>query len=62
MTVRDLTRGPREYRSKPEGAEAALQALVAGGFGCWDTATGRMKGGRPAERFRLMPRRTVREC
>ena len=62
VTVRDLTRGPREYRNNPEGAEAALQALVAAGFGCWDTATGGTKGGRPAERFRLTPRGKAREC
>jgi hypothetical protein len=62
VTVRDLTRGPREYRNKPEGAEAALQALVAAGFGCWDTATGGTKGGRPADRFRLTPRGKAREC
>lgn len=62
VTVRDLTRGPREYRNKPEGAEAALQALVAAGVGCWDTATGGTKGGRPAERFRLTTRGKAREC
>ncbi len=29
VTVRDLTRGPREYRNKPEEAEAALQRLAS---------------------------------
>jgi hypothetical protein len=61
VTVRDLTRGPREYRNRPEDAEAALQALVAAGFGCWDTAGAGAKGGRPAERFRLTPRGKARE-
>jgi hypothetical protein len=62
VTVRDLTRGPREYRNKPESAEAALQGLVAAGFGCWDTAAGGAKGGRPAERFLLTRRGKAREC
>jgi hypothetical protein len=62
VTVRDLTRGPREYRNDPARAEAALQALVAAGVGCWDTATGSAKGGRPADRFRLTPRGKAREC
>jgi hypothetical protein len=53
-TVRDLTRGPREYRDKPEVAEAALRALVAAGVGCWESTNGGTKGGRPTERFRLM--------
>jgi hypothetical protein len=62
VTVRDLTRGPREYRNDPTRAEAALQALVAAGVGCWDTTTGGAKGGRPADRFRLTPRGKAREC
>jgi hypothetical protein len=62
VTVRDLTRGPRDYRNNPEGAEAALQALVAAGFGYWDTVTGGTKGGRPAERFRLTPRGEEQKC
>ena len=61
VTVRDLTRGPREYRNKPAVAEAALQALVAAGVGCWDTATGGRKGGRPTERFQLTPRGRARD-
>lgn len=61
VTVRDLTRGPREFRNKPESAEAALQALVAAGWGCWETATGGTKGGRSADRFRLTPPGRARE-
>ncbi|MFZ2874576.1 MAG: DUF3987 domain-containing protein [Phycisphaerales bacterium] len=56
-TVRDLTRGPREYRGDPERAAKALGELVASGVGRWevdDHAGGR---GRPADRFRLLSRR-----
>ena len=56
-TVRDLTRGPREYRGDPERAAKALGELVAAGVGRWevdDHAGGR---GRPADRFRLLSRR-----
>jgi hypothetical protein len=56
-TVRELTRGPREYRGDPERAAKALGELVAAGVGRWevdDHAGGR---GRPADRFRLLSRR-----
>lgn len=56
VTVRDLTRGPREYRGDPERAADALGDLVAAGVGRWeldDHAGGR---GRPADRFRLLSR------
>jgi predicted ArsR family transcriptional regulator len=56
VTVRDLTRGPREYRNDPERAREALSKLVAAGVGRWevdDHAGGR---GRPADRFRLLSR------
>jgi CRISPR-associated protein Cmr3 len=38
VTPRDLARGPRRFRRKggTEGAEVALQDLVAKGFGTWD--------------------------
>ncbi|MBC7834525.1 MAG: DUF3987 domain-containing protein [Phycisphaerales bacterium] len=57
VTVRDLTRGPREYRGDPERATKALGDLVTEGVGRWevdDHAGGR---GRPADRFRLLSRR-----
>ncbi len=57
VTVRDLTRGPREYRGDPERAAKALGELVAAGVGRWevdDHAGGR---GRPADQFRLLSRR-----
>lgn len=56
VTVRDVTRGPREYRGDPERAAKALGELVAAGVGRWevdDHAGGR---GRPADRFRLLSR------
>ena len=56
VTVRDLTRGPREYRDADK-ATKALAELVASGVGRWevdDHAGGR---GRPVDRFRLLSRR-----
>ena len=60
VTVRDLTRGPREYRDADDPtakAAKALGELVVKGAGRWefdDHAGGR---GRPADRFRLLSRR-----
>jgi putative DNA primase/helicase len=56
-TVRDLTRGPREYRGDPERAAKALGELVAAGVAVWDHDDHGTKGGRPAERVRLVSRR-----
>lgn len=53
VTVRDLTRGPREYRNT-ERAAKALGELVASGVGRWEVDTHGPKGGRPADRFRLL--------
>lgn len=55
MTVRDLERGPRQYRDAGKAAKA-LGELVASGVGRWevdDHAGGR---GRPVDRFRLLSR------
>lgn len=55
-TVRDLTRGPREYRGDPERAAKALGELVAAGVGRWEVDAHGPKGGRPADRFWLLSR------
>jgi hypothetical protein len=57
VTARDLTRGPREYRGDPERAAKALGELVAAGVGRWEVDAHGPKGGRPADRFRLLSRR-----
>ncbi|MFN7021511.1 MAG: DUF3987 domain-containing protein [Phycisphaerales bacterium] len=57
VTVRDLTRGPCEYRGDPERAAKALGELVAAGVGRWEVDDHGPKGGRPADRFRLLSRR-----
>ncbi len=60
LTVRDLTRGPREYRDPDDPtakARAALDELVKAGRGRWgpdDHAGGR---GRRTDRFQLLSRR-----
>ena len=51
-TLRDLSRGPREYRDK-EVAESALDALVATGRGAWEEKVAGEKGGRPTKVFVL---------
>ncbi len=56
-TVRDLTRGPREYRGDPERATKALGELVAAGIAVWVHDDHGPKGGRPTERVRLVSRR-----
>lgn len=48
VTVRDLTRGPRQYRKKPEAAEATLKELARAGFGYFDI-------GRKSNVFHLLP-------
>lgn len=61
VTVRDLTHGDRAYRGEPEAAERALSALVEAGIGRWETDAHGPKGGRPAQRFRLVSTVTVTE-
>lgn len=56
-TVRDLTRGPREYRGDPERAAKALGELVAAGVAVWIHDDHGPKGGRPTDRIRLVSRR-----
>ncbi len=51
-TVRDLQRGPRQYRAG-DAAEAALADLVKRGFGYWVSAPPGKTGGQPARVFRL---------
>jgi hypothetical protein len=55
-SVRDVTRGPSEYRRKPEAARHALADLVARGVAVWDHEPPGPKGGRPHERVRLVRR------
>ena len=52
-TVRDLQRGPREFRGHAETARAALDALVKAGLGRWESPAPAGSGGRPTEVFRL---------
>lgn len=54
VTVRDLARGPKPYRSNPERARAALSELVDAGVGAWEWEATGAQGGRPPERFRLL--------
>ncbi|MCK6486689.1 MAG: DUF3987 domain-containing protein [Phycisphaerae bacterium] len=56
VTVRDLTRGPREYRRDPERAANALGELVEAGIGRWEGDPPGPKGGRPTDRFQLLSR------
>ncbi|MFO0857075.1 MAG: DUF3987 domain-containing protein [Phycisphaerales bacterium] len=53
VTVRDLMRGPREFRGDAVRAEEALNKLVAAGFGRWESNAQSSKGGRPTAVFRL---------
>jgi hypothetical protein len=39
-TMREITRGPREYRQNPENAEADMADLVKSGIGRWETTIG----------------------
>lgn len=50
VSVRDLSRGPREFRT---GAREALQALADAGVGTWGYPSPQNVGGRPSERFTL---------
>lgn len=53
VTVRELTKGMRQYRGKPDEARDVLTALVQAGYGRWEYAAKGMMGGRPTERFVL---------
>ncbi|MBL8761336.1 MAG: hypothetical protein JNL50_08550, partial [Phycisphaerae bacterium] len=61
VTARDLTHGVRAYRGDPDAAERALSALAEAGIGHWETDAHGPKGGRPAQRFRLVSTVTVTE-
>jgi hypothetical protein len=61
VTARDLTHGVRAYRGDPDAAERALSALVEVGIGRWEADAHGPKGGRPAQRFRLVSTVTVTE-
>jgi hypothetical protein len=61
VTARDLTHGVRAYRGDPDAAERALSALVEAGIGRWEPDAHGPKGGRPAQRFRLVSTVTVTE-
>lgn len=54
VSVRQLTKGIREYRNDRNRAEAALEGLVKRGVGNWEEATRGALGGRPVRRFRLV--------
>jgi len=53
VTARDLTHGLRQFRGKPDAAEAALAGLVQAGVGVWEDVPADKKGGRPKRVFRL---------
>lgn len=53
ITVRDLRRGPRQYRSQ-EAAREALDGLVQAGLAVWEHPPGGKAGGRPVRRVRLV--------
>ena len=57
-TVRDLARGPRQYRDTDKAAKA-LGELVAAGVGRWEVDDHGGGRGRPVDRFRLLSRRGV---
>lgn len=61
VTARDLTHGVRAYRGDPDAAERALSAMVEAGIGRWEADAHGPKGGRPAQRFRLVSTVTVTE-
>ena len=53
VTVRDLQRGPREFRGDAEAAESALQELIEAGLGQWAHIPAGPVGGRPTRVFQL---------
>ncbi len=58
VTVRDLQRGQRKYKTATD-AEAALAELVEAGLGQWESVPPTAQGGRPAARFILSDPETV---
>lgn len=58
-TVRDLTRGPREYRGDPERASKALGKLVVARIAEWVHDEQSPRGGRPTGRIRLLRRESI---
>ena len=54
ITVRELTRGPQQYRESAEKAEAALNELVRQGYGHWVDRPPTENGGRPTREFHLL--------
>ncbi len=61
VTARELTHGLRAYRGDTDAAERALSALVAANMGIWESDAHGPRGGRPAQRFRLVSTVTVTE-
>lgn len=53
VTVRDLQRGPRQFRVSADEARGQLGALVVAGLGNWERPAPGAKGGHPSEVFRL---------
>jgi len=53
VTVRDLQRGPKQFRGDSTLAEAFLEDLVRDGWGTWVVTPPSRKGGPPARTFRL---------
>src|SRR5262249_87911 len=54
VTIRDLQRGLRMYRSSAEGAEQALNQLVQDQQAKWVPAPGSVQGGRPRQACQLL--------
>jgi len=54
VTARALSRGPRRYRDNPDGAEAALAALVKAGMATWVWLDPGPTGGRPTRACRML--------
>jgi hypothetical protein len=60
VTARDVQQGCR-WLKEPGAAEAALEALVKAGYGCWRDVPTTANGGRPARVFVLSTLSTVNE-
>jgi hypothetical protein len=54
-TVRELTHGNWAFRNDNSGARSMLESLVASGCGRWVVQPSGAGGGRPTERFELVP-------
>ncbi len=52
-TVRDLQRGPRQFRGKADRAREVLDSLAKAGLGFWEHPASGEGGGRPSEVLRL---------